>query len=120
MRELIPLGEKIGALLRARKQTVAVAESAAGLKLDGRKLQDTLMARAGKTVGKIKVPVEVRDKTGKFIGIDNMLLKDAPIQAWQGAVLTLLSLAPNTFPQDTIKAFLQAVSPANTPEHIER
>ena len=30
MRELIPLGEKIGALLKARKQTVAVAESAAG------------------------------------------------------------------------------------------
>ncbi|MGQ0752418.1 MAG: CinA family protein, partial [Betaproteobacteria bacterium] len=30
MRELIPLGAKIGALLKARKQTVAVAESAAG------------------------------------------------------------------------------------------
>jgi nicotinamide-nucleotide amidase len=30
MRELMPLAEKIGAALKARKQTVAVAESAAG------------------------------------------------------------------------------------------
>ena len=30
MRELLPLAEKIGAALKARKQTVAVAESAAG------------------------------------------------------------------------------------------
>jgi nicotinamide-nucleotide amidase len=30
MRELMPLSEKIGAALKARKQTVAVAESAAG------------------------------------------------------------------------------------------
>src|SRR5688572_5912169 len=30
MRELMPVAEKIGAALKARKQTVAVAESAAG------------------------------------------------------------------------------------------
>jgi nicotinamide-nucleotide amidase len=30
MRELMPLAEKIGAVLKARKQTIAVAESAAG------------------------------------------------------------------------------------------